>query len=553
MIFSYADTRDGEHLRLLTPAIDAFIARLKTPPSKTSTCPRQTVFFFPGGMASQLLRATQGFQEGLSVPQTFSYEVVWLTLDTLTWGAARDLRMHRDASGAFRDRGDRIIVPNGVIFGPLYDTFIDWCTHNNLDLFVFDWDWRRRLDETVTFFVRKFLPFFKARVLAAGLPDPLANFSLIGHSFGGMIVNLVLRGNDPIVATLARAITVATPFYGYPGQLHRWFEGDEYFNGLFGLFKQDIMEVVTSLPALYTLHHLDETTYGNSATQLGLDPEFPLPSYPSMDASIAALRADPYNPQINGSLVRYPGTTGFDLAELGYGKLQFQQLAAPMAANLLQKFYNVRGVRTENDGQTPVSDTAGSVTWDWIHTNFNAMDPTPIVDQPPVPGDDTQPAWSARLVTNAPARCITVRASDLSHMFFMNHSETLNAHASILCAPGVAMNVPATPQPEPASDEDVIAFMRFLREHPPQKPGMRLDDPALLEMSPLELKDKLPAILRRIMMDVMKRPGPAGLSEPEGGAPATRPKGPKRTQPKTPAPKPAVPQPAARRRRRRSG
>jgi hypothetical protein len=115
------------------------------------------------------------------------------------------------------------------------------------------------------------------------------------------------------------------------------------------------------------------------------------------------------------------------------------------------------------------------------------------------------------------------------------------------------MNVPVTPQPEPASDEDVIAFMRFLQEHPQRKPRMRLDDPVLLEMSPLELKDKLPAILRRIMMDVMKRPGPAGLSEPEGGAPATRPKGPKRTPPKTPAPKPAVPQPAARRRRRRSG
>jgi hypothetical protein len=553
MIFSYADTRDNEQLRLLTPAIDAFIARLKTPPSKTSTCPRQTVFFFAGGMASQLLRATQGFQEGLSVPQTFSYEVVWLTLDTLTWGTARDLRMRRDSSGVFRDRGDRIIVAKGVVFDPLYDTFIDWCANNNLDLFVFDWDWRRRLDETVTFFVRKFLPFFKARVLAAGLPDPLANFSLIGHSFGGMIVNLVLRGNDPIVANLARVITAATPFYGYPGQLHRWFEGDKYFNGLFGLFKQDIMEVVTSLPALYTLHHLDETTWGNSAAQLALDPEFPLLSYPSMDATIATLRADPYNPQINGSLVRYPGTTGFDLAELGYAKLQFQQLAAPMAANLLQKFYNLRGVRTESDGQTPVSDTAGSLTWDWIATNFNAADPSPIVDQPPVPGDDTQPAWSARLVTNAPARCITVRASDLSHMFFMNHSETLNAHASILCAPGVAMNVPVTPQPEPASDEDVIAFMRFLREHPPQKPRMRLDDPALFEMSPLELKDKLPAILRRIMMDVMKRPGPAGLSEPEGGAPATRPKGPKRTPPKTPAPKPAAPQPAARRRRRRSG
>ena len=148
-----------------------------------------------------------------------------------------------------------------MIFDPLYDAFIAWCAQNDLDLFVFDWDWRRRLEDTVTFFVRKFLPFFETRVVAAGLPDPLANFSLVGHSFGGMIVNLILRGNDPIVANLARVITAATPFYGYPGQVRRWFEGDPIANGTDDVFKEDIMEVVTSLPALYTLHYLDEATY----------------------------------------------------------------------------------------------------------------------------------------------------------------------------------------------------------------------------------------------------------------------------------------------------
>ena len=39
--------------------------------------------------------------------------------------------------------------------------------------------------------------------------------------------------------------------------------------------------------------------------------------------------------------------TGFDLAELDYARLQAQQLAAPMPAHLAEKFYNVRGVRTE--------------------------------------------------------------------------------------------------------------------------------------------------------------------------------------------------------------
>jgi hypothetical protein len=147
---------------------------------------------------------------------------------------------------------------------------------------------------------------------------------LIGHSFGGMIVNLIPRGNDPIVANLARAITVATPFYGYAGRVHRWFEGDSLVNGENDIFKPDIMEVVASLPALYTLQYLDEATYRERATQSGLalDPDFPLGAYPSMDAIVGTRRADAYNPRSDGGLVRYPAMTGSDRAGLDYAKLQ---------------------------------------------------------------------------------------------------------------------------------------------------------------------------------------------------------------------------------------
>ena len=520
MSITYAETRDNEHLRLLTPAIDDFINRVQNPLATTSTCPRQTVFFFPGGMATQLVRATQAFQDGVALPQIFNYEPVWVTPFVFTFGAARDLEMHRDAAGTFRDKDDRIIVANGllnVIGCTPYNVFLGWCASNNLDVFVFDWDWRRRLEETVTFFVIKFLPFFRTRVMDHGLPDPLTMFSLIGHSFGGMIANLILRRNDSILAPLARVITVATPFYGYAGQVHRWFEGEPLLNGLFGsnTFKQEMMEMIASLPAPYTLHFLDEATYGDIATLSVLSAPaaaFPLPAYPSMDATIPALRADPYNPQTNGALVRYPALTGFDSTELDYARLQFQQLAAPMAPNLLQKFYNIRGVRTRLDQVTPISDTPGSVTWDWIPANFDATDPSPIADSGQVPGDDTQPAWSACLATNDPARCITVRSSGLHHMFLMNHSATLAELESILCAPGVAMRSPVTNQPEPASDEDLIAFMRWLYTQRRRKTWPRLDDPALLEVIPTEFREKLPAIAARIMMDIMKRPAPPALS-----------------------------------------
>ena len=553
MSLTYAEVRDSEHLRLFTPAIDAFIKRAQYPPATTSTCPSQTVFFFPGGLAGQLLRAKRKFQVGTMQPQTFDYEAVWLTDESHRRGLARYLGLHRDSVGVFRDNDDRIIVASGVIWDRLYPGFIQWCAGNNLNLLVVDWDWRRRLEDTVTFFLRTLLPFFRDRVLAAGLPDPLTRFSLVGHSFGGMIVNLILRGNDPIVANLARAITVATPFYGYSGQVHRWFEGDWLVNGDNDIFKQEIMEVVTAIPAAYTLQYLDEATYRETATQSALasDAEFPLAAYPSMDATDATVRADAYNPKTNGSLVRYPAKTGFDMAELDYARLQIQQLAAPMPPSLAEKFYNIRGVITQSDGQTPTNSAVGDVTWDWVPTSFDSSDPPPIVDRVKVPGDDTQPAWSARLATNAPARCITVRDTTISHMFIMNHSRTLDALGSLLCAPGAAMNPPVPPPPEPASDEDYIAFLRWLQKGARRKgPSLRFDDPARRDQVPPEFRDKLPGITARIVMDIMKRPAPPGVSAP---APATRRKRPKRGRRSKPARKPSARKPSAKRRRRRAG
>ena len=45
--------------------------------------------------------------------------------------------------------------------------------------------------------------------------------------------------------------------------------------------------------------------------------------------------------------------------------------------------------------------------------------PSPIDNGPAVPGDDTQPAWSARLVTLNLAQVITVKHWTFVHMFAM--------------------------------------------------------------------------------------------------------------------------------------
>lgn len=504
---TYAETRDSEQMRLLQPAIQAFIAQYASRPPSNSTCARQTVFFFPGGMASRLKRATQPYREGVA-GQTFQYEVVWVALPDTPLGGARDLKMHRDAAGTFRDKDDRIIVADGsVSLGDCtpHQGFADWCAHNNADLFVFDWDWRRRLDEAASFFVGTFLPAFRQDAMAAGLPDPLGTFSLVGHSFGGMVVNLVLRNNAPIIAGLKSAITVGTPFYGYGGQMHRWFEGDPYLNGPLDVFKNGIVETVCSLPALYTLLFLGNDTYGDSTNQaLFAADAYPPPAYPCTDKA-TGLPADPYQPLTHGALVRYPFNRGFDRGELDYGGLQARLLCAPMAPALLAKFYNIRGVRS-------APDTAGPLTWDWISPGFNPVfEASPIADAARVDGDDTQPAWTTHLLGNAAARCITVAAGDLEHMWMMNHSQVIAAIAAILCAPGATVSPsPSVSAEEPASEEEVKEFLRWLYEHYGRGKRRKLppltEPEALREVLPKRYAERLGAISRRFLMDVFKRP-----------------------------------------------
>jgi hypothetical protein len=104
--------------------------------------------------------------------------------------------LHKGDDGFYHDVDDRIIIADGCIelmgLTP-YDDFSDWCEANNINLFIFGWDWRQPLGDTVTFFLNKFLPRLNER-LRLNNAGPLKNFTLVGHSFGGMIVKLILRG-----------------------------------------------------------------------------------------------------------------------------------------------------------------------------------------------------------------------------------------------------------------------------------------------------------------------------------------------------------------------
>ena len=425
---SYDSTRISEQLRVLEPEIFNFIIRYNynTWSGPAGGGPRQTVFIFPGGMASRLMRAKTPYLPGVA-NQVFDYDEAWVNAFTLL-GDARHLKMTRVGS-TYRDKWNRIIVADGLInlFGVTpYGLFTLWCTLKKLDYFVFPWDWRRSVGDVSDVFITQFLPFFRDLVKAGcNNADPLQRFSLIGHSAGGMVVNWVLRSGDSAVAAgLDKAITVATPFYGYGGQLHRWFEGEQYLNGPGNVFRQGIIRALSSFPGCYAWMFLPEATYLANQGAFNGDPNYPLATYPSVDFA-TGVNADPYNPQTNGALHRYPAAvaSGFDDVELASAKFVVDHLSSPLGAKANQ-LWNIRG-------DTLAGNTYNRTRWKWVPPTA----PSPIKDVDWTPGDGVQPGWTARHIDALAGQVITIRSPFAAHATLMSWPDTIAAIAGILGIP----------------------------------------------------------------------------------------------------------------------
>lgn len=418
-MLTYDQMRDQEQLRLLDAAIEEFIIRHN---SRSPTGDRKTIILFPGGMGSQLIRAMTPYEDGLP----FLYHTSWIDCSIML-GAAVTLEMQGDL-----DSEHKFVIPDGCVEFDLmrltpYVGFTRWCERNGFDWFIFGWDWRRRLEHSVDLFLNCFLPFFQQRVVAACAADPLANFALIGHSMGGMMIKLILNRGGIFVDKLRQAVTVATPFYGHAGQVHRYFKGDP---DLDFVGKARLTRVISSMRGPYTLLFLDSDTYDRHGNALAMDPEYPLPCYPSVDAMNELILADPYNPQIDNGQVRYPQDYGFDSTELQHAKRVYQEVAAPLDDVVNKKFFNIRGVQAS--GGTVLNDTIGGQTWGWIDANFNPdTDPDPITDATVCPGDGVVPAWSARLITT-PRNNVRSLRGNIEHMTMMNSRQTQDELMSIL-------------------------------------------------------------------------------------------------------------------------
>ena len=435
---NYQKARDSEQLRFLDKSIDKFINELRSAES------RQTVVLFPGGLASKLLRAKTPYKADSSEPQIFDFDHQEVWLSAWTFGHpelnALKLRMHKEEDGFYHDEEDRIIIADGCIelagITP-YDDFVDWCKENGINLFIFGWDWRRPLGDTVDFFLEKFLPHFDERLGA-----PLKKFTLVGHSFGGMIVNLILRNGGSRLEGMNKAITVASPFYGYGGQIHRWFEGVSLLNHL-GENKIDIIKTLASLPASYTLNWLGEKTFNAIRERLGSG-DFAVPDYPSKD------HADPYNPPKpdKDGLVLYPAQLGFSPEELKLGSEVCDQLVKDLPDELAKKFFNIRGVQIGLKHEE-LNQTICATNWQLIKPDFDPRtQDTPITDELGA-GDGVLPAWSTHLVTLPEENRITVQGI-LHHSFILSSDNLQKVLGSLL-------GLPSSTQKVNSVLEDVIA------------------------------------------------------------------------------------------------
>ncbi len=447
---SYAESRNAAQLDHLRVRTLQFVQRWHGKPPGTK---RRTLFLFPGGMGSNLLKARTGYVDNGPPIQKFSYDMIWLTLGSLLGDALECEMVWNPADQIYRDVGNRIVIADGsaeLLGIDPYVGFTDWCEANDIDWFTFGWDWRRPVSEAAAFFASEFLPMFQTVVKAeCGGVDPLADYIVLGHSEGGMVVNAMLRA-AALPAGLTAAIAVASPFYGYGGQIHRWFEGDSMF---FLLDTMDVIRVISSLPGLYALPFLDHATWTRDRVALGQD-AYPLLSYPSVGNKVPVLDVDPFV----YSDTRYPTGTGFDEAALGKGFAEYIKLSEPMVG--YQGIFSVlRGVRLNVAGKV-AKQTRGGLTWGLLNpAKVYEPDDTPLHDAAKVPGDGTLPAWSTHLV-GTPSTDIVSR--DAEHAFLMEMPETQAAIARILGlgAPQALLRRESRPV---ATQAELDAFVMRLR------------------------------------------------------------------------------------------
>jgi pimeloyl-ACP methyl ester carboxylesterase len=503
---SYEDTVDQLYLDRLRPQIVSLVEACNpTPPAAPA------IFFFPGGLGSQLLRAVQPAPDG----PPYAYYTVWLNC-AIVLGLARDLELD-----GVEDSDDEYILPDGSIdFIQSYDGFEEWCASAGIPLFIVGWDWRRKSGHAAHFFLNKFVPLVDAVVAAGGYANnPLDNFWLVGHSFGGMVVKRILNEtNNSYVQRMKGAITVATPFYGSGGQVHRFFVGEADVNAtLYPDGPATCTRIVSTLPANYEILFLDQNTFtANEAAFLHDPAGYNLEQYPSLDAA-SGVAADPYHP-IPGppvtppatGLVRYIQNYNFSWDLLTDGLSASQRTSQALDPSVAAKFWNIRCVQTDEAG-ADLAGTCVAQTWALVDANFD-----PDVGNDPITdafgaGDSVVPAWSARLIGLDDSHVITLHAPDLEHQNLMNEGIIQEQLSNLLNLPPqlvlLARANAATKPVIAASRVELNAVTKLFHDaiSPPELSTFERKEAVFKIVRKLSL-DQRKALLTRAYFDAFKTP-----------------------------------------------
>ncbi len=483
---SYIEERNNEQLRMLGGDIARFVRAYRPW--------RPTVILLVGGMASRIARARTPFQDG-DPPAELQYDTVWLNLFSV-W-TDQELKMNGDI-----DSDNRICVATGPIALPCldpYGRFARWCEDNQFNHIIFSWDWRRQLDPIVDFFTNCFLPKLQSAVqeVHGSEFNCLQGATLVGHSEGGFLVKLFLHGGSPYVPMFARAVTVGTPFYGYAYQVPRYFAG---MNPLNYFSSPKIMaELIATLLGGYALFFTDLATFERDRALLEADRDYPPPQWPCVDTTIGS-PFDPYNPwptqgappaapapaagaAAAGSgaaqpaavdaLSPYPTDIGFQWDQLPKANAVRTRITDPLPPELNARFYNVRGVQAAAidvlglhfGAGGPAPSTAIGLNWGWVAATFSpgSGDKVPI-GYINGAGDDTIPAWSARLVSIPAANVITVVGdqNELSHQMLMDNDAVLARLGALIASSEAIVTPSRTPADtrQPASSAELVDFMR---------------------------------------------------------------------------------------------
>jgi hypothetical protein len=336
-----------------------------------------------------------------------------------------------------------------------------------------------------------------------------------------MVVKAILNSTaDQYVQRVKRAITVATPFYGYGAQIHKYLKGESAV-----LLNPSVTaKIISSLPGGYEYLYLDHETYQANKVAFANDHDgYNLTDYPSMDADDPTLVADPYDaqPDDNGML-RYPLHYGFETSLLYRGNVIARRVSSPFTDPAIAgKFFNIRGVRSQNG--MVVNKTVVSQTWRRISPDYDPdNDPDPIIDTTG-PGDKVQPAWTTRLLGLAASQVITIVGDDIDHPMMMELPSVQRKIAELIGLDPSVMKFKSENMAQVAASRS--EFNNFLD-------GIRkaTDDPKLTAERRRAVKsaylrnftpEQVQRLLARYYLDALKSPSqldrPSPRSEPTRG------------------------------------